>query len=71
VSKSFLCFIIFPGSVFSLEKERAGWRVNWLSSPPEIQIFSENLRTIAHDFLLGGENSLGRQKPRIEEAVPE
>lgn len=45
--------------------------VNWLSSPPEVRIFSENLRTIAHDFLLGGDNTLGNRKPPIEEAVPE
>jgi hypothetical protein len=40
--------------------------VNWLSSPPEIRIFSENLRTIAHDFLLGGENSLGNRNPGLK-----
>ncbi len=45
--------------------------VNWLSAPPEVHIFSENLRQIAHDFLLGRKNSLGSRKPPIEDAVPE
>jgi hypothetical protein len=45
--------------------------VNWLYSPPEIKLFSESLRQIANDFLLGGDNTLGSEKIAIEKAVPE
>jgi len=42
--------------------------IDWLVKPINNEIFEENLRKIADDFMLGNDNSLGLDKTRIENA---
>jgi hypothetical protein len=44
--------------------------VNWLTAPINIEQYRRNLNTIANDFLLGNDNSLGKNKQPIENAKP-
>ena len=44
--------------------------VNWLTTPINIEQYRRNLNTIANDFLLGNDNSLGENKQPIENAKP-
>lgn len=46
--------------------------VNWISTDHvfDLEGFTKNLRQIANDFLLGKPNSLGRNRPPIETALP-
>mgnify|MGYP006300432929 CR=1 FL=1 len=44
--------------------------VNWLNAKPDIDQLKKKLETIADDFLLGKDNTLGKNKPRLEEALP-
>lgn len=44
--------------------------VDWHISPVDMNLFSNVVQTIADDLLLGSDNSLGKNKPRIEHAVP-
>jgi len=44
--------------------------VNWLTKPINIEQYRRNLNTIANDFLLGNDNSLGENKQPIENAKP-
>ena len=45
--------------------------VNWLSSTIDLDKFAKLLKQIADDFLLGRENSLGKNKAPIEIALPQ
>jgi hypothetical protein len=40
----------------------------WLNKPLDKEIFEQQLRRIADDFMLGNNNSLGINKTRIENA---
>jgi predicted nucleotidyltransferase component of viral defense system len=42
--------------------------VDWLNKPLDSKIFEDQLRRIADDFMLGDNNSLGKNKTRIEDA---
>ena len=42
--------------------------IDWLIRPLDFKIFEEQLRKIADDFILGYDNSLGKNKTRIEDA---
>lgn len=44
--------------------------VNWLTTPINIEQYRRNLNTIANDFLLGNDNSLGKNQQPIENAKP-
>lgn len=44
--------------------------VNWLNEEPDIDQLKKKLEAIADDFLLGHDNTLGNNKPRLEEALP-
>jgi hypothetical protein len=44
--------------------------VNWLTAPINIEQYRRNLNTIANDFLLGNDNSLGKNQQAIENAKP-
>jgi len=44
--------------------------VNWLSTPINLEQYRSILNTIANDFLLGKDNSLGENKQPIENAKP-
>lgn len=44
--------------------------VDWLTEPVNIDEASAFLKQIADDFLLGEQNSLGKNKPPIETALP-
>jgi len=46
-------------------------RQKWLKSPPDLNLFQQNLRRVADDFLLARDNSLGKGRIRIEDARPE
>ncbi len=41
---------------------------DWLIKPIDIEIFEQQIKKIADDFLLGNNNSLGSDKTRIEDA---
>jgi hypothetical protein len=42
--------------------------VDWLIKPADIEEFKKQLNTIANDFILGSDNSLGKDKMKIGEA---
>lgn len=44
--------------------------VNWLTTPINLEQYRNSLNTIANDFLLGNDNSLGKNKQPIENAKP-
>lgn len=44
--------------------------VNWLAAPVKAEDYRMRLNTIANDFLLGKDNSLGQNKQPIEDARP-
>ena len=44
--------------------------VNWLTTPINLEQYRSILNTIANDFLLGHDNSLGENKQPIENAKP-
>jgi hypothetical protein len=44
--------------------------VNWLTTPIDLEQYRSILNTIANDFLLGKDNSLGENKQPIENAKP-
>ena len=44
--------------------------VNWLAAPVKAEDYRMRLNTIANDFLLGKDNSLGQNKQSIEDARP-
>ena len=44
--------------------------VNWLSQPVNLKEYKSALNTIADDFLLGKDNSLGINQPPLESAKP-
>jgi len=43
--------------------------VNWLNTPLDINLAQNHLHQIADDFFLGKNNSLGKNKPSIENAL--
>lgn len=43
--------------------------VDWLNKPLDIKIFEQHIRKIADDFMLGYDNSLGKARVRIEDAM--
>ena len=44
-------------------------KVDWHILPVDIDTLNKAIQTIANDFLLGSDNSLGRNKPSIEDAA--
>ena len=44
--------------------------IQWLNSPVESDTFNKMLHKIADDFLLGNQNSLGKNKISIQKALP-
>jgi len=42
--------------------------VNWIANTPNIHSVQKTLRIIADDFLLGKDNTLGKNKPLIHAA---
>lgn len=44
--------------------------MHWLKEPPDIRELKKHLNTIANDFLLGKDNTLGLNKTLIQEAKP-
>jgi len=44
--------------------------IKWIISPSAPEIISKHIRTIADDFLLGADNSLGAGRIPIEKALP-
>lgn len=44
-------------------------KVDWHILPVNMDLLNKTIQTIANDFLLGSENSLGADKPSIQDAV--
>jgi predicted nucleotidyltransferase component of viral defense system len=45
--------------------------IQWFNSPVDFDTFSKMLLKVADDFLLGKDNSLGKNKTSIEKAIPQ